>query len=85
MPTFSNVVETKHVVNEPNSAIREIAYFNFGTLRSTANFALALSNVINVKISDLLAFLLMLLFSSLCYYPEIDCSGGAHFHKVARL
>ena len=30
MPTFSNVVETKHVVNEPNSAIREIAYFNFG-------------------------------------------------------
>lgn len=83
MPIFSNVVETRH---EPNSAIREIAYFNFGgTLRSTANFASSLSNVINVKISDLLAFFLMLLFFSLCYYPEIDCSGGVHFHKVARL
>ena len=83
MPIFSNVVETWH---EPNSAIREIAYFNFGgTLRSTANFASSLSNVINVKISDLLAFFLMLLFFSLCYYPEIDCSGGVHFHKVARL
>ena len=42
-----------------------------GTLRSTAHFASALINVNNVKISDLLEFLVTLLFSSLCSHPKI--------------
>ena len=58
---------------------------NEGTCRSTADFASALSNVNNVKTSDLLAFLVMLLFSSLCSHPKIIWSGGSPFNKVARL
>ena len=37
------------------------------------------------KIYDLLVFLVIMLFSSLCSYPKIICGGGAHFQKVARL
>ena len=58
---------------------------NHRTYRSTADFTSAFSNVNNVKISDLLAFLVMLLFSSLCSHLKIICDGGAHFWKVARL
>ena len=48
-------------------------------LRSTADLASALSNVNNVKICDLLAFLVMLLFYSLCSHPKIIFGGGVHF------
>ena len=71
----------KQVVHEPNShlgkfsngKLRTSTLVNDGTLRSTAEFVSAISNVSIVKISDLLEFLVMFLFSSLC------------FQKVARL
>ena len=53
--------------------LRTSSLVNDGTLRSTANVASALSNVNNVKVSDLLAFLVMLLFFSLCSHPKIIC------------
>ena len=46
---------------------------NDGTLRSTqsaADFASPLSNVNNVKMSDVLEFIVMLLFFSLCSYKS---------------
>ena len=63
---------------------------NNGTLRSTANFAAALSNVkmsvmLKMLIPELLAFLVMLLFFSLCCHSKFVCGGGVHFQKVARL
>ena len=75
---------------EPSGKVqqREIAYFalvNDGTLRTTADFASALSNVNNVKRSDLLAFLVMQLFSSRSSHLKIICDGGVLFQKVARL
>ena len=53
---------------------------NDRTLRSVSDFTLTLSNV-NVKIFDLLAFLVMLYFSSHCSHLEIVC-GGIHFYKL---
>ena len=54
------------VAHEPNRAILEevatgsyVLELNDGTLRSTADYASALSNVNNVKISDLFEFLVM--------------------------
>ena len=52
---------------------------NDRTLRSTADFASALSNVNNVKITDQLDILVMLLYSSLCSRPKIISRGDAHF------
>ena len=46
---------------------------NDGTLRSTADFASTLSNVNNVKISNLLEFLIMLLLYSHCFHKIIIC------------
>ena len=62
-----------------NGELRNSTLVNDGTLRSTADFASALSNVNNVKISDLLEFLLMLFFFSPLFSPE------NHLQKVARL
>ena len=53
--------------------LRNSSLVNDGTLRSTANVASVLSNVNNVKVSNLLEFLVMLLFFSLCSYPKIIC------------
>ena len=53
---------------------RDIACFNLvddGTLKSRADFASTLSNVNDVEISDLLEFLVMLLFSSHCSHQKI--------------
>ena len=58
---------------------REIAHLNDGTLRNAADFASALDNVNNFEISDLLAFVLMLLFSSVCSKLRITCVGSVHF------
>ena len=55
---------------------QEIAYFKLWfmtTLRSTADFASALSNVNNVKITDLFEFLVMFWFSCLCSHKKINC------------
>ena len=37
------------------------------------------NNAKNVKISDLLAFLVIMLFSSLFSYPKIICGEDVHF------
>ena len=69
----------KHLGKNSNGELRNSTLVNDGTLRSTADFASALSNVNNVKISDLLEFLLMLFFFSPLFSPE------NHLQKVARL
>ena len=46
---------------------------NVETLRSKADFTSTFSNANKVKISDLLEFLVMLLFSSHCSHPKITC------------
>ena len=55
------------------------ALVNDKALSSTADFASALSNVNSLKMSDLLEFPVMLLFSSPCSHPKIICK------KVVRL
>ena len=47
-----------------------------------SNFTSALSNVNNVKISDLLEFLVMLLFFSLCSHPNIICRKLQDYEKI---
>ena len=37
-----------------------------------------LNNVNNVKIFDLLAFVVMFLFSSICSHLKLVCGGGLH-------
>ena len=61
-----------------NGKLRTSTLVNNGTLRSTAGFSSALSNANNVKKSDLLEFLVMLLFFPL-FSPE------NHLQKVAIL
>ena len=43
------------------------------------------ANVNNVKISDLVEFLVIFFFCSLCFHPKIICGVGVHFLKDARL
>ena len=52
---------------------------NDGTLMNEADFASAIDNVNDVKILDLLAFVVILLFSSIYSYVKIACGGGVHF------
>ena len=59
-----------HLGKCSNGKLRTLTLANDGTLRSPADFASALSYINNVKISDLLEFLVMLLFSSLCSRPR---------------
>ena len=56
-----------------------LTLINDETLRATVDFPSALSNVNNVKISDLLAFLVLLLFFSFWSHLKIICDGGTHF------
>ena len=54
-------------------------------LRNTSYFASALDNVNNVNIFDMLAFVVILLFSTICSHQKITSGGDVHFQKVARL
>ena len=65
-----------------NGKLRTSTLANNKTLRSTADFASALSNVNNVKISDLLEFLVMLLFSSFCFQSKIICRKLHDFENI---
>ena len=67
-----------HLGKCSSGKLRTWTLVNVETLRSTTGFASALSNVNKVKISNLLEFLVMLLFSPL-FLPE------NHLQKVARL
>ena len=62
-----------HLGKCSNGKLRTWTLANDETLRSTANFASTLSNVNNVKISDLLEFLVILLIFPLCSYLKIIC------------
>ena len=69
-------IKQSHLGKCVNGKLRTSILVNEGTLRSTqnaANIASALSNVNNVKISDLLELVVTLLFSSLCSHPKIIC------------
>ena len=57
---------------------------NDGTLRNAVDFSSAFSNVNNVKISDLLAFVVMLLFSSICSQLKIACGGDVENCKTMK-
>ena len=59
-----------HLRKCSNEKLRTLTLVNDRTLRTT-DFASTLSNVNNIKISDLLEFLVMLLFSSPCFHPKI--------------
>ena len=57
---------------------RESGCFNFGydgTLRNKGDFALTLTNVNNVNISDLVVFLVILFLSSICSHLKINYGG----------
>ena len=62
-----------HLGKCTNGKLRTATLINDGFLRSTEDFPSALSNVINVKISDLLEFLVILLSSSLYRHSKIIC------------
>ena len=62
-----------HLGRCSNGKLRTWTLVSDKTLRSTVELESALSNVNNVKISDLLEFLVMLLLFSLCSYPKIIC------------
>ena len=57
-----------HLEKSSNAKLHTSTLANNGTLRSTADFASTLSNV---KTSDLLEFLVMLLFSPHCFHHKI--------------
>ena len=73
------IIQQSHLGQYNNGKLCTATLINDETLRSVADFASPLISVNNVKISDLLAFLLMLLFSSLSSHLKIIGSGGIHF------
>ena len=92
-PTFSHDANTYQIACESNRAIWE----NLVTRNCVLEFWLmtelseikpilqwALDNVNNVKISDLLVFVVILLLFSI-YHLKIASGGGIYFLKVARL
>ena len=76
------LTKQNHLGKCSNGKLHTSTLVNDGTLRSIADFASAFSianNVKNVKISDLLAFLVIMLFFSVCSHPKTICGGGVHF------
>ena len=79
-----------------NGKLLTSSLVNDRTLRSTqrsADFTSVLSSVNNVKISDLLEFLVMLFFSSLCSHPRLifrmlqdyeNIHGESLFHNLKK-
>ena len=65
------LTKQSHLGKYSNAKLRTSTLINDGTLRSTADFASTLSNINNVKISDRLEFLVMLLFFSHFSHPKI--------------
>ena len=65
-----------HLGKCSNRKLHTLTLVNGGTLKSIGNFASALSNVNNVKISDFdfdLEFFVKVLFSPFCSHPKIIC------------
>ena len=72
------IIKQSHPEKYSQTKLHTSTLVNDGSLRSTADFASALSNVNNVKISDLLAFIVIFVFLSL-FSPE------NHLQNVTRL
>ena len=72
-------IKKKHLRKFSNQKLRAWIWFNDGTHRNKVDFASALDNVNNVEISDLNAFGVILLFSSIFSHLKIACGGGLHF------
>ena len=71
-----------HLGKCSNEKLRTSTLFNDGTVRSTVGFASALSNANNVKISDLLEFLVMLFGSSLRSHPKSICRKLQYYENI---
>ena len=84
---IDNYIRTtfSHLGKCSNKKLRTLTLVNGGTNWNTVDLISTLSNVNDVKTSDLLAFLVMTLFFSPCSYLKIACGGGVHFCKVASL
>ena len=63
--------QTEPFGENSDKKLRASTLVNDETLRIIADFASALSNANNVKISDLLAFLVIVFYSSYCFHPKI--------------
>ena len=74
--------EESHLGKCSNRKVRTSTLVNDGTLKSTVNFPSAQSNVNNVKISDLLDFLEMFLFCSLCSHQKVSCRKLQDFENI---
>ena len=72
-------IKQSHREKLSNTKLRAWILVNDGILRNKADFVSALDNVNNVKISDLLAFVVILLFSSICSHLKIAFGGDVHF------
>ena len=66
------LTKQNHLGKCSTGELRTSTLVNNAILRSIADFASALSN-------NLLAFLVIMLFSSLCSHPKIICGRGVHF------
>ena len=67
-----------HLEKSSSGKLRTSTLVNNGTLRSTTNFPSALTNVSDVKMSDLFAFLVMQ-FSYLCSNLKMISGGRVNF------
>ena len=72
-------IKQSHLEEFSNTKLRAWILVYDRALRNKADFASPLNNVSNVKIYDLLVFVVILLFSSICCYLKIACSGDIHF------
>ena len=75
-PIISHVANTYQIAKQShlgkcsNEKLRTVTLVNEGTLRNIADFASALGNVNNVKISDLLAFIVNVIVFLYLFSPE---------------
>ena len=72
-------IEQSHQEKFSNTKLRAWILVNDGILRNKDDFISALDNVNNVKTSDLLAFVVILLFSSISSHLKIAFGGDVHF------
>ena len=76
MSNFSWIKQS-HLGKFNNKKLRALILVNDGSLKNKADFASALDNVNNVKITDLLAYVVILLFSSICSHVK-NCLWWRH-------
>ena len=78
-------IKQSHLGKCSNGKLHTSSLVNDGTVRSTqstADFPSALTNGNNVKISDLLEFIVIFLFSSFCSHPKIVCRMLQNYENI---